>query len=91
MGYFRADFSAIVGSKEFIERAKWFRKAFGGGWRQSGSIAASADYALTHHLPRLAATHVLAKRLADGLEAAGCDIVAPVDTNSKSTQCSSVD
>lgn len=73
--------SAIVGSKEFIERAKWFRKMFGGGWRQSGSLAAQADYALTHHFPRLAGTHALARRLADGLKEAGCDIVAPVDTS----------
>lgn len=40
-----------------------------------------ADYALTHYFPRLADTHRLAKRLAEGLEEAGCDIVAPVDTN----------
>ncbi|KAL1407718.1 hypothetical protein Q8F55_007151 [Vanrija albida] len=73
--------SAIVGTKEFIERARWFRKMFGGGIRQSGGIAASADYALTHHFPRLAGTHALARRLAAGLEAAGCRIVAPVDTS----------
>lgn len=73
--------SAIVGSKEFIARAKWFRKMFGGGWRQSGSLAAQADYALSHHFPRLAGTHALARRLAEGLKEAGCDIVAPTDTN----------
>jgi threonine aldolase len=73
--------SAIVGSKEFIDRARWFRKAFGGGIRQSGGIAAAADYAITHHFPRLASTHALAKRLKEGLKALGCNIVAPVDTN----------
>ncbi|WVQ62276.1 uncharacterized protein L199_000415 [Kwoniella botswanensis] len=73
--------SILVGSKEFIERAKWFRKAFGGGIRQCGGIAASADYALTHHFPRLAHTHKLAKRLEGGLKELGVGIAAPVDTN----------
>ncbi|WVQ85408.1 hypothetical protein IAT38_007573 [Cryptococcus sp. DSM 104549] len=73
--------SAIVGTKEFIDRAKWFRKAFGGGIRQAGGIAASADYAITHHFPRLVGTHKLAKRLEEGLRGLGCDILAPVDTN----------
>jgi threonine aldolase len=44
-------------------------------------MAAGADYALTHHFPRLARTHALARRLADGLREAGCEIIAPVDTN----------
>nr|XP_019049144.1 threonine aldolase [Kwoniella bestiolae CBS 10118]OCF28074.1 threonine aldolase [Kwoniella bestiolae CBS 10118] len=73
--------SILVGTKEFIERAKWFRKAFGGGIRQCGGIAASADYALTHHFPRLAHTHKLAKRLEEGLRELGVGIAAPVDTN----------
>nr|XP_031861296.1 uncharacterized protein CI109_003268 [Kwoniella shandongensis]KAA5528368.1 hypothetical protein CI109_003268 [Kwoniella shandongensis] len=73
--------SAIVGTREFIARAKWFRKAFGGGIRQAGGLAASADYAITHHFPRLAGTHKLAKRLEEGLRELGCDILAPVDTN----------
>ncbi|WVF70878.1 hypothetical protein IAT40_005672 [Kwoniella sp. CBS 6097] len=73
--------SATVGSREFIERAKWFRKAFGGGIRQSGGLAASADYALDNHFPRLAETHRLARRLEAGLKELGCDILAPVDTN----------
>ncbi|KAL1413687.1 hypothetical protein Q8F55_001466 [Vanrija albida] len=73
--------SALVGDRKVIERARWFRKAFGGAWRQSGHVAAQADWALTHHFPRLAATHELARALADGLRAAGCTILAPVDTN----------
>lgn len=73
--------SALVGSKDFIARAKWFRKAFGGGVRQSGSMAAAADYAITNHFPRLAPTHALAKRLAEGLEGLGCNIIAKADTS----------
>ncbi|WVO17842.1 hypothetical protein L204_105540 [Cryptococcus depauperatus] len=73
--------SVVVGTREFIDRAKWFRKAFGGSMRQAGFIAASADYALTHHFRTLAQTHKLAKRLEEGLRELGCDILAPVDTN----------
>jgi len=73
--------SAIVGTKDFIARARWFRKAFGGGVRQSGGMAAAADYAITNHFPRLASTHALARRLAEGLEGLGCHILAQVDTN----------
>ena len=44
-------------------------------------MAAAADYAISNHFPRLASTHALARRLADGLEALGCRIIAQVDTN----------
>ncbi|BEJ14394.1 hypothetical protein CspHIS471_0401610 [Cutaneotrichosporon sp. HIS471] len=40
-----------------------------------------ADHAVTHHFPRLAGTHALARKLADGLEAAGYGLVAPAHTN----------
>ncbi|WWC86163.1 uncharacterized protein L201_001036 [Kwoniella dendrophila CBS 6074] len=73
--------SILVGPKEFIEKAKWFKKAFGGGIRQSGNIAASSDYALTYHFPRLSQTHQLAKKLEKGLRELGVGIGAPVDTN----------
>ena len=76
-----ADPSAVVGSKAFIARARWFCKAFGGGIRQAGCISAQASYGLDHHFPRLAGTHKLAQRLAAGLKQAGCAILAPVDTN----------
>ena len=38
--------SALAGSKAFIQRARHFRKMFGGGMRQAGIIAAGALYAL---------------------------------------------
>jgi threonine aldolase len=59
--------SALVGSKEFIARARRFRKQFGGGMRQAGIIAAGALYALNNHRSRLAEDHANAKRLAQGL------------------------
>ncbi|KLT44734.1 hypothetical protein CC85DRAFT_270740 [Cutaneotrichosporon oleaginosum] len=72
---------APLGSREVVARARWFRKMFGGAWRQSGALAAAADWAITHHFPRLRYTHELARRLAAGLEAAGCRIVIPVQTS----------
>jgi threonine aldolase len=71
----------IVGPKPFIEKTRWFRKAFGGGVRQSGANAAAADYGLTNHFPRLAYTHKLARKLADGLVGLGCTLICPTETN----------
>ena len=60
--------SALVGSHEFIEQARRYRKQFGGGMRQAGIIAAGALYALDHHRERLIEDHENAKFLAQGLE-----------------------
>jgi len=59
--------SALAGSQERMQRARRFRKMFGGSMRQSGMIAAGALYALKHHRDRLKADHVHAKLLAAGL------------------------
>ena len=59
--------SALAGTREFIQRARRFRKMFGGGMRQAGIIAAGALYALEHHRKRLAEDHANAKHLAEGL------------------------
>jgi threonine aldolase len=61
--------SAVVGSREFIQRARRFRKQYGGGMRQAGIIAAGALYALQHHRQRLAEDHAHARLLAEGLAA----------------------
>lgn len=63
------------------EKARWFRKCFGGGIRQSGGLAAAANYVLDHHFPKLAGTHALATSLATRLSAEGVRIVLPVETN----------
>ena len=60
--------SALCGSKELIARARRIRKMAGGAMRQSGLLAASASYALDHHVERLAQDHANARRLAEGLE-----------------------
>jgi threonine aldolase len=59
--------SALVGSREFIERSRRFRKMFGGAMRQAGLIAAGALYALKNHRQRLKDDHIHAKMLAEGL------------------------
>jgi threonine aldolase len=73
--------SALAGSAELMQRARRFRKQFGGGMRQVGIIAAGALYALEHHRQRLADDHANAKRLAMGLSEirgirVNCDDVA---------------
>jgi threonine aldolase len=59
--------SALVGSKTLIDRARRFRKMFGGGMRQAGIIAAGALFALRNHRARLKEDHANAKLLASGL------------------------
>jgi threonine aldolase len=74
--------SALAGTKAFIREAHRARKAFGGGMRQAGIIAAGALFALKNNLDRLADDHRRAKMLADGLRAIpGIQINLPVDTN----------
>lgn len=56
--------SMLVSSAANIARARVQRKRLGGGWRQAGVLAAAADYAIDHHLPRLAEDHVAAAAFA---------------------------
>ncbi|MDD5289355.1 MAG: low-specificity L-threonine aldolase, partial [Dehalococcoidales bacterium] len=59
--------SLLCGSKEFIERARKWRKMIGGGMRQAGVLAAAGIVALETMIDRLAEDHANARRLADGL------------------------
>lgn len=59
--------SAILGTREFITRARRTRKMFGGGMRQAGILAAACLYALDHELPRLADDHRRAQVLSAGI------------------------
>lgn len=59
--------SIIAGSKAFIEEAFRIRKAWGGGMRQVGIIAAAGLYALQNNIERLAEDHRRAKMLAEGI------------------------
>jgi threonine aldolase len=59
--------SLLCGDKDFIERARKFRKMLGGGMRQAGIIAAAGILALETMVDRLGEDHDNAGRLARGL------------------------
>lgn len=56
--------SALVGSRDFIQKARRARKLFGGGMRQAGVLAAAAIYALENNVDRLEEDHDQAMMLA---------------------------
>jgi threonine aldolase len=59
--------SMIVGSAPFIEKARIYRKMFGGGMRQAGVIAAAGLVALEKSPGRLREDHENAQFLARGI------------------------
>jgi len=59
--------SMIAGSKDFIKEAFRKRKAWGGGMRQVGILAAAGLYALKNNIARLKEDHEKAKVLAKNL------------------------
>jgi threonine aldolase len=72
--------SLLAGDEETIHEARRARKAFGGGMRQAGIIAAASLYAFENHVDRLAEDHERAGNLAAGLREAGYDAGEP-ETN----------
>lgn len=74
--------SIIAGTKDFIHRARKWRKRLGGGLRQAGMIAAPGIIALTEMTERLHEDHQHAKDLAEGLaNVKGLAIENEVETN----------
>ena len=63
--------SVIAGPKDLIDEAFRIRKAWGGGMRQAGVIAAAGFYALQNNIERLKEDHNKAKSLADYLNKSG--------------------
>jgi len=59
--------SMIVGNAEFIEKARIYRKMFGGGMRQAGVLAAAGLIALEKSPGRLHEDHENARLLAEGI------------------------
>jgi len=59
--------SVVVGSNEFIEKARKVRKVLGGGMRQAGIIAAAGIVALEKMINRLQDDHENANRLAEAI------------------------
>lgn len=75
--------SMLLGSHDFIEEARQWRKLLGGGMRQVGVLAAAGLIALEESPKLLHQDHAHAKRLAEGIaETRGCAIdAASVQTN----------
>ena len=74
--------SVLVGSKEFIHKARRVRKVIGGGMRQVGILAAAGIYALENNIERLAVDHHHADLLAEALSnCSWIDKVMDVETN----------
>ncbi|MBI4461347.1 MAG: aminotransferase class I/II-fold pyridoxal phosphate-dependent enzyme, partial [Acidobacteria bacterium] len=61
--------SMLVGSRAFIDKARVYRKMFGGGMRQAGVLAAAGLVALEKSPPLLLRDHQNARTLAEGLAA----------------------
>lgn len=74
--------SVLIGSKDFIHKARRVRKVLGGGMRQVGMVAAAGLYALDNNIDRLKNDHVNAEIIGNAL--ANCSwvqSVMPVETN----------
>jgi threonine aldolase len=74
--------SVLLGTKDFIAKARRVRKRWGGGWRQAGYLAAAGIYALDNHVARLKEDHAKARTIGT-LIASRPEVieVLPVDTN----------
>lgn len=74
--------SVLVCKKELEAKARRMRKAFGGGMRQAGFLAAAGIFALDNHISRLTEDHARAKALGKELsQLSWIKSVMPVDTN----------
>jgi threonine aldolase len=74
--------SLLLGSADFIKRARRMRKLMGGGMRQAGFLAAAGIYALDNHVERLAEDHRRAKAIEQALrELPFVKDLLPVETN----------
>jgi threonine aldolase len=60
--------SLLLGTAEFIEKARRVRKVMGGGMRQAGFLAAAGLYALKNNVEQLKTDHVHAKLIDQVLE-----------------------
>ena len=74
--------SVLLGKKDFIKKARRVRKAFGGGMRQAGFLAAAGIYALQNNIERLADDHTHARQIAGAIaKKSFTKFVLPVETN----------
>lgn len=81
--------SMLVGSREFVKRARWIRKSIGGGLRQVGVLTAAARVAVDETFGKgtkgeggkLVQSHVTAKRIAKIWQSQGGKLTKPTETN----------
>lgn len=74
--------SLLLGTKDFIKKARRVRKVFGGGMRQAGFMAAAGVYALQNNIERLAEDHAHTKQIAAAIaEKEFVQLLLPVETN----------
>lgn len=74
--------SVLVGPGDFIKKARRVRKAFGGGMRQAGYLAAAGIYALKNNIDPLKENHLHARQIAEALgKKDWVGEIMPVETN----------
>jgi threonine aldolase len=72
----------LLGTTDFIRKARRIRKVFGGGMRQAGYLAAGALYALRHQVTRLEEDHAHAAQIVEALQKKDfVGMIPPVETN----------
>jgi len=73
----------ISNDQQLMDRARRFRRMYGGAMRQAGILAAAGIYALERHVARLKTDHEHAKKLARQLQHISAIQIAPqhVETN----------
>jgi threonine aldolase len=60
--------SLLLGNTGFIKKARRVRKAFGGGMRQAGYLAAAGIFALENNIERLTEDHKHAQQIGEALK-----------------------
>ncbi|RRD64037.1 low-specificity L-threonine aldolase [Fretibacterium sp. OH1220_COT-178] len=68
--------SLLCASRDFVARARFWRKRLGGGLRQVGVVAAAGLYALRNNIDRLAEDHENARRIGEILAEGGLEVSA---------------
>ena len=75
--------SIMISDGERIQKARQWRKRYGGGMRQVGLLAAAGHYALDNNVKLLKADHQRAKSIAKAIAAVAPNLINPdhVETN----------
>lgn len=75
--------SIMISDGERIQKARQWRKRYGGGMRQVGLLAAAGHYALENNVKLLKADHQRAKSIAKAIAAVAPNLINPdhVETN----------